>query len=769
MLRVKAPMLNRLRNSKLGCLGSELGCWSLKLGFSELETGIVERESRIVELFTGLTSKIGRGLGWLFSLILAWAMVASPALAVEHPRLTVEILQQQLQNPITVDGKPTLDLRQFQIDLRPENPGFSQEFYRLVGNQLQRAPKAWGLELSDTQICGDFQLNALGLRLPLTGQALTPNFSAVEQAQFNQDRQRLFQLGRLSRSLLSQEYQDDDLQLRLIRGPVYLNQTEFLGAVFGRNTFFLGELQAQDVVFTQQTDWSGSRFSQAVNLNRGQFQHRSLWRGAIFFGKANFNQTHWFADLDFSNSQFQDSASFNRSRFEQPTNFARTQWHSTGDFSQTRWLSSVNFNRSQWSKAAFFPEAVFSQMSSFRGMQLAGKMNLRGASILNQLDFSDAIVTQPGRINIPELEFDSKTAQILGTPGQVGVLLTLPNYHNNQSVIRNLVRNFRQLEQIQDANAIELMGQLRHWQELGRNLWQPNLNQVSESKLVQLGLTRSQVAEIIEQRSQHPFTDLSNLLDQNLIDLTTYVKLQTKVNVGPILTVTGFLTQAWQWLGLGLLLAFTAFGSRFSLILGIGLVAIAYFALVFWLIDRVRRWKPTPILPTPWEVWGMGLGSLSLGLVGSSLVNRAAVYPVLTWLSLGVFLIPVPLVLTVLIYYRGRYHDLMTVSYFVEDGSQRQFRLLIGRLPIMPRFPFFRDRYEPILWNRRWTGLNYFDLSLINFLKFGFNDVRLRDQQLPGLVGSLVWYQWGLGLPYIGLLFWTLSRTIPGLNLFIYF
>jgi hypothetical protein len=54
-------------------------------------------------------------------------------------------------------------------------------------------------------------------------------------------------------------------------------------------------------------------------------------------------------------------------------------------------------------------------------------------------------------------------------------------------------------------------------------------------------------------------------------------------------------------------------------------------------------------------------------------------------------------------------------------------------------------------------------------LKFGFNDIRLRDQHMPGLVSSLVWYQWGLGLLYVGLLLWTISRTIPGLNLFIYF
>jgi hypothetical protein len=80
----------------------------------------------------------------------------------------------------------------------------------------------------------------------------------------------------------------------------------------------------------------------------------------------------------------------------------------------------------------------------------------------------------------------------------------------------------------------------------------------------------------------------------------------------------------------------------------------------------------------------------------------------------------------------------------------------------------FRDHYMPILWDRRWNWLNYYDFSLNNLLKLGFNDIRLRDKHLPGIISALVWYQWSLGILYIALLLWTLSRTIPGLNLLIY-
>ena len=47
--------------------------------------------------------------------------------------------------------------------------------------------------------------------------------------------------------------------------------------------------------------------------------------------------------------------------------------------------------------------------------------------------------------------------------------------------------------------------------------------------------------------------------------------------------------------------------------------------------------------------------------------------------------------------------------------------------------------------------------------------LRLRDRCVPGMISALVWSQWSLGVIYITLLLRTLSRTIPGLNLLLYF
>ncbi len=229
-----------------------------------------------------------------------------------------------------------------------------------------------------------------------------------------------------------------------------------------------------------------------------------------------------------------------------------------------------------------------------------------------------------------------------------------------------------------------------------------------------------------------------------------------------------FIQKLSYWLFLNILLLLSQYGTNFSLILGIGLISVGYFGLLFWVVDRWRRRLPTPIIPNLYDTICMILSGVSLITIGTLEIFSSAEYPLITLLCLILLFMPIPLFLISLIYDKGRYHDLIDTSYFLLDGSMRQLQLLIVRLPVVPQFPFFRDRYTPLVWEKRWNWLNYYDFSLNNFMKLGFNDIRLRDQHIPGLISVLVWYQWTLGLLYIILLLWTLSRTIPGLNLLIY-
>jgi len=234
------------------------------------------------------------------------------------------------------------------------------------------------------------------------------------------------------------------------------------------------------------------------------------------------------------------------------------------------------------------------------------------------------------------------------------------------------------------------------------------------------------------------------------------------------LTLAKWFLLTWKWFGLSLLLLLSGYGTNFYLVFGVGIIAIAFFSVLFWLVDRFRRIHHNPIVPTVYETsWTLGSFIIST-IFGLIAIFRNTPQPILTLICVAVLIVPLPGFLLFRLYQQGRYHDLMDTSYFTEDGTLRQLRLLIGRLPVIPRYELFRERYLPLLWNRRWNWLNYYDFSLNNLFKLGFNDVRLRDEHLPGIISTLAWYQWSLGILYITLVLWTLSRTIPGLNLLIY-
>lgn len=694
----------------------------------------------------------------------AWGAIAQS----ERTPLTLEVLQERLRKPTQIEGSPTIDLRRFVIDLRPENTPFREQFYRLLQGALRNTNAALGLDLSYSLIQGELQMSELGLRASLYGQLSPSLFSEPEQAQIQRDRRRLSQLGQLSRSLLLQT-QLTPLQLTILRGPLTLVQTQFEGYANFANTFFLSRVEAQGADFLQRTDWSETRFSRLANFAGSRFHQDIRFRSAIFFDRARFSQVQFIGSTTFQSSEFQTTANFSQAVFQQTANFTRVQWRGSADFAQTRWQGQALFNRAKFGQACFLTEAVFEELVSFREAQFNQPINLRGASIDTQADWGDAGFARGVYLNVAGLQFNAEKSQILGDPGQVGRLLSVPTLRGNEALLRSLVRNFRLLEQIADVNWVEYTREKLRLRELRQQLVAVNLNTATVSELQQAGFLSQQAEAIAQTRLQQPFRNLSDLLQLESINLATYVRVRDRVVASPPRSTLGWLGDGLYWLGLGLLLSLTRYGTSFWLVFGVGMVAIAYFAILFWWVDRFRRLTPKPIIPTVEEAVWMFSGSGLLAILGVSAIFRTAENPWITLACLGLVTVPIPVVLLVLLYQRGRYHDLMNVSYFVEDGSLRQLRLLIGRLPNIPRYPLFRERYAPILCDRRWNWLNYLDFSLNNLLKLGFNDIRLRDNHLPGLITTLAWYQWGLGVLYIALLLWTLSRTIPGLNLLIYF
>ncbi|WP_416669304.1 pentapeptide repeat-containing protein [Egbenema bharatensis] len=694
----------------------------------------------------------------------SWAATAQP----DPVPLTLELLRTRLKTPTQTEGSRTIDLRHLIIDLRPDNAEFREQFYQLVREQIQRSTIPLGLDLSYSRIRGELKISDLALRIPLYGKTLPPFFNPAEQAQFERDRRRLSQLNQLSRSLLLQTRMEP-VQITVLRGTLRLAQTQFEGFVNFTYTFFLGRVDAPGAIFTQDVDWSGSRFSRKVTLSGAVFQQAVRWRNAIFFDRVRLNQVEFQSPVNLQSSEFQATANFNQSIFHQSANLSRIVWQDNVDFSQTHWQDKVWFERDKFGRSLFLTEATFEKAVSFRQAQFNRSVNLRGASLLDQTDFADASFAKGSYLNVANLQFDPKQAVILGDPGQIGKVLSVPNLEGNETVMRNLVQNFWELQQLGDANEIEYTIEKIRAREQRQRLLGTNINQVSRWHLQSLGFSKRQADAILEARQQNPIRSFNELLQIGGVDFSTYVKVRDRISVGEPLTPIDRILFTFRWLGLSILLLLTRYGTRVGLIFGIEMIGIAHFGVMFWLIDRFRRLRPKPIVPSPAETAWLISGFSALTLTGLAIVFQSSDQPWLTLACMEATLLPIPLLLLIWIYWQGRYHDQLTTTYFVEDGTLRQLRFLIGRLPIIPDYPFFRERYIPIQCDRRWGWLIYFDFSLNNLLKFGFNDIRLRDEHVPGLVTTLVWYQWGIGMFYFALLLWTLSRTIPGLNLLIYF
>jgi Pentapeptide repeats (9 copies)/Helix-hairpin-helix motif len=708
---------------------------------------------------------------FLFLLFLIFPF--SPAIAVtskpDRLPLTLELLQERLKSPEQRDGIQTIDLKNLEIDLRLENTEFRDRFYALLQARLTRSSKV-SLDLSDSIVKGSFDGSLLALRVPLYGQSLSPLFTPEELEQLQRDRRRISQLRSLSRLILDESQLNNisNLKITVFRSELNLRNTRFTDTVNFNNIFFINRVEAQGAVFSRDADWSETRFSQPISFTDASFGSIVRFRNSRFFDKANFARISFKGDAIFSGSTFENTVNFHQSQFDGVASFIRTHWKGNADLSQTRWQDRSQFSKSDFERSLFLSEATFLSNVTFRESFFRKPVNFRGVSIGGLTDFSDTSFSQSAYLNIAELNFDSDRATIAGDPGKIGKVLSIPTLQGNENLLRNLVRNFRIQEQIADANQIEYQTSLLWQQELSRRFQGININTASTEKLLNIGFSEKQIIAILQHRKQQFFVSLTEILNLDEIDLATYIKVRDRLIVGLPISLLGWIKTGLDWLGLSLLLWLSCDGTSFWLVFGIGLLAFAYFSGLFWLLDRYRRRLPKPIIPNPIEsIWMLGSLS-SLSALGLLAIFRTSTQPGLTLLCLAVLLVPISTIFLGLIYGRGRYHDLMDVSYFVEDASARQLRLAIGRLPIIPRYPFFRERYMPLPIDRRWNWLNYYDFSLNNLFKFGFNDIRLRDEHLPGLITSLVWYQWILGLLYITLLFWTLSRTIPGLNLLIY-
>ncbi len=710
----------------------------------------------------------GLGICWALAIGCGWLWAASPVQAapVDRPALTLESLRDRLEHPQLLDGKPAIDLSQSAIDLRSDNGSFREAFYQQVASKLQQ--ERLGLDLRGSSIQGDLDLARLGLRAPLYGKALSPLLTPTEQEQLGRDRLRLLHLSRLSRSLLLDEGSPLDWQISVFRGPIVLEGLQISGSLRLANTYFLEPVEARGLSLGGALVGSLSRFSQGARFS-GLVTQSAQFRNSLFTGEARFDGAKFAGNASFQSSTFERGANFYRSQFQAIANFSKSHWNGSADLTQADWQGEVRFDGASFASSFYAIDSLFHGESSFRNARFAKPLNLRGATILDEADFTSASFAPGAYINVSGLDFDSDQAKLIGSPGEIGRILSVPVLQGNETVLRTLVRNFRRVEQIADANQVDYTLFKLRLKTLQQRLTGVNLNAAKPAVLVSIGFSPTQAQAIAQARDRQPLRTVAEMLSIEGVDLATYVKVRDRVTADRTSTPLSWGTIALQWLGTNLLILLSRAGTSAGLVLGVGLVAMTFFALWFWLVDRLRKLRPQPIVPTWPETLWMGSSAGLLFSLGLATIFQTSDRPWWTLASVAISIGPIPIALLIKLYWRGRFHDLMDVSYFVENGEIRQVQLPIARLPLMPRYHFFRERFMPLLWNRRWAWLNYYDLSAINLFRIGFSDVRMRDEHLPAEISLVVWYQWTLGLMYIGLLLWTLSRTIPGLNLLIYF
>lgn len=633
-------------------------------------------------------------------IIILWFLHYQPVLAASERIILIEpLLQERLSNPVLNDGSLIINLQNFEIDLTPDNLEFRDQFYQQLQNQFNRSTKPLGLDLSNSLIRGDFNINKLGLSVQLSQATLPQKLITAEKELLERDPNYLSETGEKITSI------------NIFRGLLKFQGVVFTGKTDFSKTFFLQRIEGEDIKFNQDSNWIESRFGRDLNLSKGIFNRNLDFSQSSFFGQTKFRQTKFQGITDFKNSHFWAEANFQASRFLQLANFTEIQWLKNTYFEQVNWGDRVLFSQSHFFQNLNFTNATFEKSAAFRSTRFNQTIDFHDVKLLGQLDFSNSVFFPFAKIDVSGLAFDSDQAKLLGDKTIIGQVITLSGLKDNETVVRNLVRNFRDLEQIPDANQVEYTAQKLKHKQLGQEL---------------LRMPRDW---------QSLITWLGNLND---------------------------------WFILNGLLLFSNYGTNVNLVLGIGIITIAYFGVIFWLIDRVRRWHPHPILPDKTESIYISSSFIGLIVIGLTNIFTSTSKPGLTLLGLGLIILPLSGLLIGQLYYQGRYHNLLKTSYLTQDGSMRQLRLLIVRLPVIPEFPLFRDRYTHLNWQRHWNWLNYYDFSCNNLIKLGFNDIRLRDEHLPGIVSFLAWYQWILGILYLSLLLWTLSRTIPGLNLLIY-
>ncbi len=170
--------------------------------------------------------------------------------------LTIEILQEKTTNLIQLEGRDTIDLSNYIIDLSNLDSELNRQFYQIINNTISRANNVINLNFNNSVFQGDFKLNQLGIASSLGEGALSSLFTPLEQDKINQYYP------------LSINEAKQIPRVNIFRGRLYLNSTLFTGEVDGSNSLFLQSLTANTANFQKIVKLEQSIFGKIVDFSQ---------------------------------------------------------------------------------------------------------------------------------------------------------------------------------------------------------------------------------------------------------------------------------------------------------------------------------------------------------------------------------------------------------------------------------------------------------------------------------------------------------------------
>lgn len=233
-----------------------------------------------------------------------------------------------------------------------------------------------------------------------------------------------------------------------IRSPIKIDNAHIYGRVSFDDAIIQEQIDIKNSEFFELASFNGTQFLKDVNLRGSRFDRSVLFLGTQFNKNAIFlnSEFNGFANFqgakfqgkgtEFSNSKFKDRANFNSGYFASEfINFEESKFFGPATFQDVVFDGSTSFMDAQFNDRVDFRFAQFNKLANFEGVNFSKEVNF------NWIKF--------GKLNI---RWDSLMEKL----------------DCNGPVYMDLIKNFRDLEQFDDADSCYY--QYRDWRRVNRPL-----------------------------------------------------------------------------------------------------------------------------------------------------------------------------------------------------------------------------------------------------------------------------------------------------------